>query len=134
MADTTTADNKVKKKILVVEDELFIRELYVRILKNEGYEVYSAGDGEEAYNTILENKFDIILLDIMLPKMSGMDILQKLKNKEPTLRRKILMLTNLDQDVTVANCLSLGASGYLIKDQYPPENLVMEVRNALSPE
>lgn len=134
MTETPATTQPTKKKILVVEDEPFIKDLYVRILEKQGYEVCSAEDGEEGYKLILENRFDVILLDIMLPKMSGIDILQKLKTTNFALQGKILMLTNLDQDMTIANCLSLGATGYLIKDQYPPDNLVQEVKNNLSPE
>ncbi len=121
-----------KKKILIVEDELFIRELYVKVLEEDGYEIDQAEDGEIAYQKIHQGGYDLVLLDIMLPKMDGMAILEKLQT-EPTinLNKAIVLLTNLDQELTIAKGVSLGIRGYIIKSQSTPKQLKEEVAQYL---
>ena len=77
------ADQKIQstKKILVVEDEEYIRDLYVQILQKEGYLVDSASDGEEAFMKMSKKEYDLILLDIILPKIDGLQVLEKLKKE-----------------------------------------------------
>jgi DNA-binding response OmpR family regulator len=124
--------NKSEAKILLVEDDLSIRELYARTLRKGGFEVLEVEDGERGLQEIQESKYDLILLDIMLPKISGIDILKKLHEAGGnSAHRRIVMLTNLDTDSMVYTCLSLGASGYLIKDQVQPYDLAKEVRSHL---
>ena len=122
-----------KKTILLVEDDQLIRELYVRVMRNAGYDVTPAEDGEKAYQLLTENSYNLILLDIMLPKMSGVDILQKMKDSNnPNLKNKIVMLTNLDQDLTIANSIALGASGYVIKSNIVVDKLLEEIKGWLA--
>lgn len=129
--ENTTQDKK--KSILLVEDDQLIRELYVRVMQNAGYEVTACEDGEKAFAELSTKTFDLILLDIMLPKMSGIDVLQKLKDtKNPNMQNKIIMLTNLDQDLTIANSLALGASGYVIKSNIVVDKLLEEIKSWLS--
>ena len=123
---------KTTKKILVVEDEKYLRELYVEILKDEGFNVTSASDGEEALNAILAGGHDLVLLDIMLPKMDGLEILEKLKTSTPkSPNGPIIMLTNLGQDSIVAESVTLGAQGYMIKSDYTPDQIIEEVKTYL---
>ena len=127
-----TAAAGLKKRILVVEDELYLRDLYLEILKEEGFEVDSACDGEEAYEKMKAGGYDLVLLDIMLPKMDGLEVLRKLKeNKLQNLNKAILLLTNLGQETIISEGVSLGVRGYLIKSDYTPDNLVKEIKEAL---
>lgn len=123
---------KGQKNVLVVEDEKYLRELYVEILKDAGFDVVSASDGEEALNAILEGGHDLVLLDIMLPKMDGLEILEKLKSSTPKAPNgPIIMLTNLGQDSIVAESVTLGAQGYMIKSDYTPDQIIEEVKTYL---
>ena len=122
------------KKILVVEDDQFIRELYIDILQEEGYNVEHASDGEEGFQKIYAGGYDLILLDIMLPKMDGIRILEKLKNETPAVspNKSILVLSNLGQETIISNALSLGASGYMIKSDYTPDQVISKVKQYLN--
>src|SRR5258706_15818406 len=121
------------KKILVVEDDSLIRGLYVRALKKQGYDVYEAADGEEAYSKMVEGGYDLILLDIMLPKMNGFDILKKLKEQTPPKKenKKIVILTNLDEDTTQDDSNFFGADGYLVKNKVDITKLSEELSDYL---
>jgi DNA-binding response OmpR family regulator len=122
-----------QQTILLVEDEPQIRELYSRILTEAGYLISECEDGEDAYTQILGGTFDLVLLDIMLPKLSGTDILRKLKENSTTenLKTKIVMLTNLDQDVVKGEAMFYGVAGYLVKDQIDIVHLADEVKKYL---
>jgi len=127
--ETKTAT--LQKKILIVEDDFFVRDLYGRELTREGFEVETAADGPEGLSKIGEVKPDLILLDIMLPKMSGLDVLKKLKEKEETKNVPVVLLTNLGQDTVIREGFSLGAIGYLIKAAYTPTQIIEEVKRFL---
>ena len=122
------------KKILVVEDEKYLRELYVEILQEQGYEIHQATDGQEAYTAMLNGGYDLVLLDIMLPKMDGLKILEKLKNETPPQKPNnvIVILSNLGQDSVIAQCLALGARGTMIKSDYTPNQIVETIKRYLS--
>ncbi len=121
------------KKILIVEDELFIRELYVSVLQEGGYNIDQAADGEEAFNAMHKGGYDLVLLDIRLPKMDGISVLEKLQTEVPLLPNKaVVLLTNLDQELTIAKGVSMGVRGYLIKSQINPGQLKKEVETFLS--
>jgi len=122
-----------KKKILLVEDELFIRELYARALLKDGYDIEQVDDGLEAYKRMSQGGYDLVLLDVMLPRLDGIDILNKLKNQPPKQPNKgIIVLTNLDEELTIAKGISMGIRGYLIKSQCTPDNLREEVKRYFS--
>lgn len=133
MADTA-APEPAKTRILVVEDEKYLRELYVEILQAEGYVVDSAEEGEAGYNKLVEGGYDLVLLDIILPKMDGLKILQKLKNDTPpkAANKIIIILSNLGQDTFIADGISLGARGYMIKSDYTPDQIIKEVKQYLA--
>lgn len=131
MAEQTNGNGN--KKILVVEDEVYLRDLYIEILKQEGYNVDSAAEGEEAFSKMKTGGYDLVLLDIMLPKMDGIQILKKLKEEKPEKPNKsVLLLTNLGQETIISEGVSLGVRGYLIKSDYTPDQLLAEVKKALN--
>jgi DNA-binding response OmpR family regulator len=124
--------NPQRKKILLVEDEAFIRDLYQRQLTKEGYEVAVAADGQEGINQLKNQIFDLLLLDIMLPGMNGLQVLREFKTQNPNSRMITILLTNLGQEEVIKEGFELGAQAYLIKASYTPEQVVAEVKTALS--
>lgn len=119
------------KKILLVEDEDFIRELYVRQLTKEGFQVKSAVDGQSGLNMLKAEAFDLLLLDIMLPGMNGLQLLREFKTQNPNSPMITILLTNLGQEAVIKEGFELGAQAYLIKASYTPDQVVNEVKNAL---
>ena len=118
-------------KILVVEDDQFLRELYADILKGEGYIIDTAGDGEEAFQKIKQGGYNLVLLDIIMPKMDGLEVMRKLQNEPPQTPNKcVIFLTNLDKDEEIKAAQQLG-NGYLIKSKITPGTLLDEVKSYL---
>ncbi|NBU33282.1 response regulator [bacterium] len=115
-----------KPNLLCIEDENFIGELYTRALTHAGYDVKVIADGEAALAESLTNAYDIILLDIMLPSMSGVEILRRLKDQSqtPPLKAKIIITTNLDQEESTREKIEKMADGYLVKAEITPRELV----------
>jgi two-component system, chemotaxis family, sensor histidine kinase and response regulator WspE len=117
------------KKILLVDDDLFIREAYQAMLVSEGFEVDIALDGVEGFEKIKANHYDLILLDVMLPKLDGIGVLTKLEEKKIKISsQKIVLLTNLEHDPVLQLSLDRGVLSYLIKTDLTPEQLVAKVR------
>ena len=131
MADQKTQSTK---KILVVEDEEYIRDLYVQILQKEGYLVDSASDGEEAFMKMSKKEYDLILLDIILPKIDGLQVLEKLKKESKKITAPVVLLTNLSQEVVVAKAMNYGVRGYMVKSDLTPSDILTEVRGYLNGE
>lgn len=119
------------KKILLVEDEDFIRELYVRQLTKAGFLVNSAVDGQSGLAMLKAEPFDLLLLDIMLPGMNGLQLLREFKTQNPNSPMITILLTNLGQEAVIKEGFELGAQAYLIKASYTPDQVVNEVKNAL---
>jgi two-component system OmpR family response regulator len=119
------------KKLLIVEDDEFLRELYNEILKEEGFAIDLAVDGEEAYQKMFAGGYDVVLLDIMLPKIDGLKILEKLKNETPPLKpnKAIIILSNMDHDSAVAKAIALGARGYMVKSDQTPDQIVKKIKD-----
>lgn len=113
------------KKILCIEDELFIGELYSRALKKAGYEVTVELDGQKGLELAQTNQFDIILLDLMIPTITGIDVLRQLrdKTKNPELKAKIIITTNLEQRDEVKADIESQADGYIVKANITPREL-----------
>lgn len=112
--------------ILCIEDEHFISELYARALNSAGYKVTVISDGQASLGEAEKDVYDIILLDIMLPSMSGIEILRRLRDpKRPKqLKAKIIITTNLDQEESTRAKIEQMADGYLIKAEITPKELV----------
>jgi CheY-like chemotaxis protein len=112
------------KRILCIEDEHFISELYVRALKKAGYEVTAVVDGQEGLEKALSGDYDVILLDIMLPNVTGIEILQQLRQKKPPASSKVIITTNLEQGEEGRAAIESQADGYVIKAEITPRQLV----------
>lgn len=113
-------------KVLCVEDEHFIGELYQRALSKAGYDIKVVVDGLEGLKEAQTDQYDIILLDLMVPNMTGMEILSKLRGPEqnPPLKAKIIITTNLEQKEETRADIEHQADGYLIKAEVTPKQLV----------
>ncbi|MDB5164650.1 MAG: Response regulator receiver protein [Candidatus Saccharibacteria bacterium] len=114
------------RTVLCIEDEHFISELYTRALTKGGYHVTVEGDGEKALAEAQTDKYDIILLDLMLPNLTGIEILRTLRDtaRVPPLRAKIIITTNLEQREDVRADIESHADGYLVKAEMTPHELV----------
>lgn len=116
--------DKAAKKVLCIEDEQFISDLYTRALVKAGYDVTVESDGEQALAQARSNAFDIILLDLMVPNMTGMEILDHLRHDVPDLKSKVIITTNLEQHEEAREQLESQADGYIIKANVTPRELV----------
>lgn len=114
------------KNILIIEDEHFIGELYTRALKKAGYDVKIIIDGPTGLEEAKTNKYDIILLDLMIPNMTGMELLKRLRDKTqvPNLKSKIIITTNLEQADEAKDEIERQADGYIVKAEITPKQLV----------
>jgi DNA-binding response OmpR family regulator len=114
------------KKILVIEDEHFIGELYNRALSRAGYNVTIVVDGLEGLKEAQTDKYDVILLDLMIPNMTGIEILRVLRDtvKTPKLHSKVIITTNLEQREEIRSDIESRADGYLVKAEVTPRELV----------
>src|SRR5438128_7862655 len=118
-------------KIMLVEDDNNLREIYEARLLAEGYEIVSAKDGEEALALAVKAKPDLIILDVMMPKISGFDVLDILRSTPETKDTKIIMMTALSQDSDKARGETLGANKFLIKSQVTLEDVVSTAKELL---
>ena len=118
-------------KVMVVEDDASLREIYSIRITAEGYEVVSAGDGEEALAVAVREKPDLILSDVMMPKISGFDMLDILRNTPETAKIKVVMMTALSSDDQRARGERLGADRYLVKSQVGIEDVVNAIHEVL---
>lgn len=118
-------------KILLVEDDLNLRDIYSARLQAEGYQIIGASDGEEALATAVRELPDLIVLDIMMPKISGFDVLDILRSTPETKDTKIILMTALSQEADKKRGESLGADKYLIKSQVTLEDVVKTVHEFL---
>jgi len=119
------AHRPVSRKILVVEDEHFISELYVRALTKAGYDVTVEVDGEKGYEQAKTNQFDIVLLDLMIPTITGIEVLRRLRGPgSQPLKSKIVITTNLEQREEIRADIESQADAYLVKAEITPRELV----------
>jgi DNA-binding response OmpR family regulator len=119
------------KKILVVEDDAVLQKALGEYLGSEGFEVASALDGEIGIQMAATEKPDLILLDIILPKKDGFEVLQAVKSDEQTKNIPIILLTNLDGISDVEKALELGATTYLVKADYKLEEVTAKIKSIL---
>jgi len=119
------------KTILLIEDEEVIRELYAEVLRDAGYKVIEARDGDTGLKRALGDEWDIMLLDIMLPGSDGLQILKYIKENERLKVKPVILLTNLGNETIIKEAFTKGADAYLIKSEITPDKIVTEVGNYL---
>lgn len=117
--------------VLLVEDDVFLSNIYKTKLEMEGYKVTTADNGESAWQQAEVKNPDIILLDVLLPKLDGFGVLEKLKSNPKTVNIPVMMLTNLGQKDDVERGLKGGAVDYLIKAHFKPSEVVEKIRKIL---
>lgn len=110
-------------RVLIIEDDQLIQRMYDKIFTFEKYEVITASDGEEGLEKARTTNPTIILLDVMMPKMNGMEVLEKLKQDPATKSIPVIMLSNLAGENDVETALSKGAVKYIIKSEYDPKEV-----------
>ena len=120
-----------KKKILLVEDDTTLAEVYRSRLELEGFETKLVTNGEDALSAIQEYKPDLVLLDAMMPKISGFDVLDILRNTPETTNVRVVMLTALSQPTDKERAKELGADDYLVKSQVVISDVVERIRHHL---
>lgn len=124
--------NQTKKRtILLAEDELPFRQIYRDALHMYGYEVIEAEDGEEAIQLIEQSPPDLVLLDIVLPKLSGFDVLTKLKQSPATKNIPVVVYSVLNDQPSIERAIALGADGFTVKGETPAFEVLNKVRRIL---
>ena len=118
-------------KIELVEDDFSLRDIYSARFQAEGYNVVTASDGEEALATAMREHPDLIVLDVMMPKISGFDVLDILRSTPETKDSKVIMMTALGQETDRQRGEALGVDKYLVKSQVTLEDVVVAVKQAL---
>ncbi len=118
-------------KILIVEDDPFLSEMYTTKLVQENFEVDLAIDGKEAIKKARESKPDLILLDIVLPKMDGFEVLAEIKKDIELRNIQIIALTNLGQKEEVEKGLKLGADDYIVKAHFTPTEVINKIKQVI---
>jgi DNA-binding response OmpR family regulator len=114
--------------ILIIEDDFFVRDLYDRAFKRKGYNCVTAVDGVEGLAKVKSVNPNIVLLDIMLPKENGIDVLKEIKGPNSAIKGiPVYLLTNLGQEEIIKDAFKIGADGYLLKAKMTPDQVVAEV-------
>lgn len=120
-----------KAKLLLVEDDVTLSKMYEKKFKADGYDVVTAYDGLEGLEKSLKEKPDLVILDIMLPKLDGVSVFKKMRSTPETFKMPVLLLTNFDQEDVVFECFKLGAVDYLLKSSVTPSQVVKKIDNLL---
>lgn len=120
------------KRILLIEDDHDLAEIYLRVLEKAGYDVLHAEDGESGYDMALEHEPDLILLDIMLPKKQGLTILKELRNTPKSETFPVYIVSMLGDDLMKKQATNLGANGYIVKSQIDPYEISSQVEEIFS--
>lgn len=118
-------------KILLIEDDKFLRELIIQKLGREGYDVVEAPEGESGLVKMKEEKPDLILLDLILPGIDGFEVLSRMKKDAELASTPVIILSNLGQKDDVQKGMDLGAEDYLIKAHFTPGEIVEKIRATL---
>lgn len=117
--------------ILLVDDDQDTREIYKEILTQAGYNLDLATNGEEGLLKISQSRYDLILLDIMMPKIDGLGILNKLKSQNNSQNGPIIVLSALNQENIIKQALGLGAKGFLSKSDLAPNEVLVKIQEFL---
>ncbi|MEA2113536.1 MAG: response regulator [Patescibacteria group bacterium] len=120
------------KKILIIEDDSFLSEMYETKLAQSGFEVETAFDGKTGLSKAKDGSYDLILLDIVLPKMDGFEVLREIKKLDSAIKETpVVLLTNLGQKNEVEKGVGLGADEYIIKAHFTPTAVVDKIKKLL---
>ncbi len=117
--------------ILIIEDEPILQKTLSESLRQEGYEIKSALDGEEGIKMARESNPDLILLDLILPKIDGFEVLEELKKDENTKAIPVIVLTNMENESDIEKALTLGATAYLVKVNYDLKEVIEKVKEVI---
>lgn len=120
-----------RETILIVEDTELLRRIYTDKLSQEGYAVLQAADGLEALNTLRNESVDLVLLDLVMPRMSGLEALESMKSDPRTKDIPVIILSNLGQESDMERGMSMGAADYLIKNSAKPADVSAKIRRTL---
>ena len=121
-----------QKKIVIVEDDKFLRDLLTKKFSKEGFWVHAAKNGEEGEKFIYEDAPDIILLDIILPGFDGFEVLERIKKNEKTRNIPVLALSNLSQKADVDRAKNLGAEDFMVKSNFTPGEIFRKIKEILA--
>ncbi len=121
-----------KQRILIIEDDGFLASIYAQKLEVEGFEVSFATNGEDGIKLAHKDSPDLVLLDLLMPKMNGFEVLEQMKADSSLTSIPVLILTNLGQKEDVERCIKLGAAGYVIKAHSLPHETVRRIKEILA--
>ena len=116
------------KKILFIEDEPALQTAFTDAITDSGYQIFSALDGEIGINVAIKEIPDLILLDLVLPKMDGFEVLEELKKDDNTKDIPVIVLTNLESSQDIEKALALGANTYLVKANYDLKEVIEKIK------
>jgi DNA-binding response OmpR family regulator len=121
-----------KKSLLIIEDDIFVRELVSMKLRESKYKVTESSDGQDGLNKLLSEKYNIILLDLMIPNKTGLEILSEFNEKKTdSYSPKIIIMSNLSEQDKIMECLKLGAVDYIVKSHYSPTEIVSKINKLI---
>ena len=120
-----------EKSVLIIEDDKFFRDLLTNKLKEAGFNPLPAQDGGEAFNLLKAVKPDLIVLDLVLPGLSGMEILETLRKEEKTAEVPVIVLSNLSEPEEMEKAKALGVTDFLVKVNFTPEEIIERIKKAL---
>ena len=121
----------MSKKIIFIEDESELQRMVTGILAKDGYQVFAALDGETGLKLVEKELPDLVLLDLILPKKDGFEVLRELKQNEKTKKIPVIILTNLEGGTEIEKVLSLGATTYLVKTNYRLQEVIEKIKSIL---
>lgn len=122
----------MKPKVLLVEDDPSLAQIYKVELEMDGFEVLTAADGEEGLNAAKNVQPNLVLLDIVLPKINGLVVLEKLKQTEEAKNIPVIVITNFGQEENVKKAFALGAEDFILKYQTTPAEVAQKIKDILA--
>lgn len=119
-------------KILLVDDDSFLRDMYATKFGERGHTIAAAGDGESALKSIREETFDVVLLDLVMPGLSGLELLERIKGEQLEKTPTFIVLSNQGSEEDIDSAKRAGAKGYIIKAEMIPSEVVAKVESLVS--
>jgi len=117
-----------KKALLIIEDDIFVRELVSMKLREAKYKVTESSDGQDGLDKLLAGEYNIVLLDLMVPTKTGLEILSEFNDKKSAnYDPKIIVMSNLSEQDKITECIRLGAIDYIVKSHYSPTEIVAKI-------